>query len=113
MKVEIEQWHCYGCCCLYNKPTYEEGFHADGRPAGVYYCKKCRGPMKTALEILANVPEGSFESGYKYYLNADFLTYFISDKECIAEQYGDLTVFKTEDGEITGIKLDNISKANI
>jgi hypothetical protein len=38
----IEQWRCLRCDKKYDKPTYEEGFHPDGRPAGVYYCPRCR-----------------------------------------------------------------------
>ncbi len=64
--------------------------------------------VKTALEMFAEY-KGKFKSEPKYYAEGDFLTYFLTEEDCIARQYGKLTLYIGVDTkQIVGYKLSGV-----
>ena len=50
---------------------------------------------------------GTFQRIPKYYHNGNFVTYFRSEEECIAEQVDEfLTLYKNKNNEIVGVKVN-------
>lgn len=67
--------------------------------------------MKTALEILAEVPEGSFVPGVKYYPFGDFITYFMVDEEAVAQTIDrHVVIYCNPAGKIVGLRLNQIGE---
>lgn len=66
----------------------------------------------TALEIIRNIAPKAFVSKPHYFADGDFLTYFINDRECVAERVNELlTIYVDEQtGDLVGCKVKGIAK---
>ncbi|HTM55795.1 MAG TPA: hypothetical protein VL175_17335, partial [Pirellulales bacterium] len=66
--------------------------------------------MKNLLEHWRSLPKQEYEAAPRYYAYGDFLTYFLTDRRCVAKRVNELlTIYACpRDGSLVGCKVKGV-----